>query len=645
VELEALLPDLATGVRGALVTATPLLLSIQLARPELVWMAFGGWLGTLTDPGGSRGLRARVLTAFLVVGMLLVWAGQRIASRPPVAVLLFAAIAGAASFLRSLGPAAGVMGTTLSIVAAIATAIPSASSLRDALWFSAGGGVALVFSSILWPVWTHLPVRRSVARAFEELSAYGGQLAACVDAGFRGGDERWTALARRNPRRVRDALEQARAMSLAVHARRSGESVMGGNLRVLLGLAEKQFRLLITLASELETVSPGRRPPETRAALERVRQRADEVRGVLLARSWRPPRVEESPSPGAAPEGPGRLLTLLERESADAVALVGSLDEEPRTEPLAARASRSSSEEVSAALKRLRDSFSPRSPIFRHAIRVTCAAALAGWAGMLLSPHHAAWVSITTVAVLQPYIGGTVKRAAERVVGTVLGSGLVVVLAAWSKSSLAMALLMFPMSMAAVVTRPRSYHLFSFFVTPVFVLIAMRYPGDWWTAATRAGDALLGGAIALAAALTIYPRWEERIGMPDALAAMAHAVEAYRDLVLRTLSARQAATDAQVVQARRAAGVAISEAETSLERRLAEPLRRGPDEARAMEQITFARRLAHSVTALDTLAAHSPPGAPPHQAAIERVSRFSGLLRGAFTPAAEASAPRSDVAG
>ena len=66
VELEALGPDLATGLRAALATVIPLTLSLQLAR----------WLATLTDPGGSRGRRARISFAFVVLSTLLVWGGD-----------------------------------------------------------------------------------------------------------------------------------------------------------------------------------------------------------------------------------------------------------------------------------------------------------------------------------------------------------------------------------------------------------------------------------------------------------------------------------------------------------------------------------------------------------------------------------------
>jgi len=631
VELAALVPDVATGVRAAIVTVLPLFFSIRLARPELAWMAFGGWLATLTDPGGSRGLRARVLLAFSILGALLVWSGQAAALSPLLAVLMLGSVAGAGSLLRALGPGPGAMGTTLAIATAIATAVPSEARQRNALWFAAGGGLAVLLSSVLWPVWRHLPVRRAVARVFEELSAYTAELDGCLAAQLGEGEERWTAVARRHPRRVRDAIEQARAMSLAVHARRSGESVMGGNLRMLLGLAEAQFLLLVTLASELEVVPPARRPAGARSVLAQTGRRDDEVRGVLLARAWRAPRMAEGSTLGvAAGPGPQRILADLERAGAAAITLVASLDREAPAAPPAVEAVPPDNRGLGQELRALGDALSSRSPIFRHAIRVACAAAVASLAGAWLSPQHAPWVTITTLAVLQPYSGATLRRAVERVVGTVLGCLVVLGIAAGLRSPLALAVSMFPLSVAAVVTRPRSYRLFSFFVTPVFVLIAMHSPGDWSTAATRAGDALLGGAIAVGAALLLYPRWEERFGMPDALAAMARAVEGYRDRVLAIRAAGEAAAGRDIAEARRIAGIAISEAEASLERRLAEPMRRGPDEARAMERITFARRLAHAVTALDTLAVHAPPGAPVPQPAVDRVQRLSALFQEAL---------------
>jgi uncharacterized membrane protein YccC len=191
----------------------------------------------------------------------------------------------------------------------------------------------------------------------------------------------------------------------------------------------------------------------------------------------------------------------------------------------------------------------------------------------------------------------------------VLGCAVAAVITISVHSPLALALLMFPLSVAAVATRARSYRLFTFFLTPVFVLIAERHPGDWWTAAARAGDSVVGGLIALVAALAVFPSWE-RTRLPDAIEKMVAAVSKYRDTVIANLELARPpgddtrALEATIADARRAAGISIGEAETSLERWLAEPMRAPSRGEHAMQVITHARRLTNACTALDSRVAH-----------------------------------------
>lgn len=77
------------------------------------------------------------------------------------------------------------MGIVLAIVGAISTTVPSTTALIDAAWFAAGVSLAVLLSCILWPVWTHLPVRRAVARVYEELAAYAAEIRATLEAGKR----------------------------------------------------------------------------------------------------------------------------------------------------------------------------------------------------------------------------------------------------------------------------------------------------------------------------------------------------------------------------------------------------------------------------------------------------------------------------
>ena len=288
----------------------------------------------------------------------------------------------------------------------------------------------------------------------------------------------------------------------------------------------------------------------------------------------------------------------------------------PRSGPSAAREHHESVTVVARRvlgedLRALRDAFSFRSTYLRHGARVTLAVSAAQVAGDLLSSSHAQWVTVTTIGVLQPYPGVTVTRAVERVVGTVLGSIAAVAIIFTVHDPLLLSAIMVPLSIAAVATRPRSHHLFTFFLTPVFVILAERWHGDWWVAAARSGDALLGGAIALVAALVFPSREEKRLSA--ALDASVRAVRRYAEVVVDGQLAGTPASPA-VVLARREVGVTLCDAETSLERMLAEPLRSPMEGADAMLLVTHARRLAGAFTTLD-----AQPLAPENGALMQAV--------------------------
>jgi uncharacterized membrane protein YccC len=596
--LSAALPDLGKGVRAAIVTLVPYYLAARLGRPELAWMALGGWLGTLADPGGARATRARALVVFAAAGLLVVAASEALASTAWLAVAWLTLVAFALSILRAAGGTAGSLGTLLTIAAAIASARARTEPLTDGLVFAAGALQAMILSSVVWPVWTHLPVRRAVAAVYHELGAYIGAVESATLARSPHGSEDWNELVREHHLRIRRAIESARTLALAVRERREGETRYGGNVRALLGAAEAQFPILSTLVQELEAL-PAEARLEPAKRLTRVLACEDDIERILTARRIRsrptPPRRRGTIPPPDSQAIVHVLAARLEAASRDAIDLAHAIDEpveaasEDAEAPFLAQAR--------AGLRALADALSPRSVFFRHAVR-TAGAALAGSiVGRVLAPAHAHWVTLTAIVILQPDPGATLKRASERVVGTVLGSVVAVAIIAAVHAPLVLSLLMVPLSILGVATRPRSYRLFTFFLTPVFVLLAERHPGDWWTAAERSGDALLGGVVALLGGVVIFPP-SERALLPEVLAAMTDAVAAYARVVL----APPPVPRAPIAPARRASGLAISLAEASLERLLSEPRRDTTLAADAMLLVTYVRRLGTALTSVDTLA-------------------------------------------
>ncbi len=481
--------------------------------------------------------------------------------------------------------------------------------MRDGLFFAIGAGWAVVLTSVVWPVWNYLPIRRAIARVFDELATQATEVEALA-LGTVEGDVRWTELLRKRHRSVRDAIEVARELVLADRARRTGEARVGSNLRVLLGLAEAQVPLLVTLATELEALPPLERPSREMRCLEEVAATDRAIQAILVTPVLETNVTLLSPSqPAPQSEGGDRapvlvLASRLASSSKAALALVRALDaSRDEIDAPEATARPGTLETLRADLRRLRDALSTKSTFLRHGLRVAGAVTVASLVGQTVSTHPH-WVTVTTLSVLQPYPGATMSRAAQRVVGTLLGSIVAVVITMTIHNPIALALVMVPLSVAAVATQPRSYRLFTFFLTPVFVLLAERSQGDWWTAAERAGDAVAGGLIALAAAVVVFPSRESAVRMPEALTTMSRAVLAYADVVLASFDhRREPEVDARIAGCRRIVGVAIGEAETSLERLLGEPRHDAKVAARALELVTYVRRTASALTSIDTYAA------------------------------------------
>ena len=619
VRLAVLMPDLAKGVRAAIATIVPFYLTHALHRPELAWVALGGWFGSLADPGGARRVRALAALACAGLGSAAIALGAISTATTATAALALGAIIFAASFAAALGATARSVGTIIALAGGVAAARPAAPG--GAALFAAGVAWAALTSTITWPLWPHLPVRLAIGRVFERLAEY-------VEAIGVAQPDDWLELGRRHQRAVRAAIEAARATTLAVRARRAGESPAGANLRVLLGAAEGVFFRVIALAEDVER--GGAVPPSLAAAFRAI------ARDLFTRRA----------GPRAGLEG-GAPLADMTLEIAE---LARDLDRVPGITPEAPPG-------TSWSLRALRDALSPSGPILQHAVRAALLAAVAITVGRTLTPEQPTWVPVSAIAVLQPELGSTLVRALERVAGTIFGAVLAFAMMIAVHDPLSRALLMLPLATAAVVTRPRSYRLFVLFLTPVFVMVTDLGHADWHGAVARVVDVALGGGLALVAAFIVPSRERSRL---------ADAVDDVLDALARYVAMSTGGHEReQIVAMRRELGLALEGAEASLERMLAEPppLRRGAE--RAMYVVTYARRLSASITDLlesggvvppdvaaylakavdaargpaeagDGAAAEPPPRGPEGRGAIELLVRRGELL--ARTASVEARA-------
>jgi uncharacterized membrane protein YccC len=154
---------------------------------------------------------------------------------------------------------------------------------------------------------------------------------------------------------------------------------------------------------------------------------------------------------------------------------------------------------------------------------------------------------------------------------------------------------------------------YSFFLTPTFVLMSLPHPHDWRYALVRIGTTLAGATIALAAMRLLWPeRAEEELGR--LLRRGAEADAEYLRALLRfwEMPEKRRAEREVLAVARRACGLASNDAEEALDRVMQEPQfgRLAAEELRLRtEALTFAtylRRLTQSVTTLAVVGRPTP---------------------------------------
>ncbi|MCJ8164377.1 FUSC family protein [Pontibacter sp. E15-1] len=161
-------------------------------------------------------------------------------------------------------------------------------------------------------------------------------------------------------------------------------------------------------------------------------------------------------------------------------------------------------------LKIFRDNLTPSSSIFRHSLRV----ALVCLFGYLLTKAlplglHSYWVLLTIIVILKPAFSLTKQRNYQRLVGTVIGGGLGVLILAVVQDQVIQFGLVVLFMVATFSLQRISYFLSVVFMTP-FILIIFGFLGgaNLTIARERIVDTLLGSAIAFTASYLLFPNWE-----------------------------------------------------------------------------------------------------------------------------------------
>ncbi len=633
------------------------------------WAALGGFEAILVDNGGPYRSRLETMATLMIGGAIACVVGTLVGDRLWIGMLVTAVFCFAATFARV---ASERIASTSVIILVLYFAGFGASShtamygLHSALQFVLGGAWAALLSLLLWPVDPFRPARLNVAACYKLLSDFTGAMLSkehdLGPAGSHGGGR--TSKFQRDMRRQ---IEAARRALGTTPARVTARTVRARNLSVLLETADMLFATTMRWREMAEIHDA----PAALAALQEdarwlsgaekaiwsgLQERpGDHAASYLPEGSHSMEHVHSRAAPQAARASRPAHLAADERDALENIQIAfeavralwtgvelwpGEADEARaeryvRVEDAAVPESATAGRPYIAWMDAIRANWTRNSVMMRHALRM----GVVGGADILLMRlthvRHGSWLAMTSIIVLQPYGSGTLRRGLQRVGGTIAGGVLAAVLATAIHDQNGLIATITVVSGLTLATYAVDYAWYCFFLTPTFVLMSMPYLRDWRFAEVRMANTVLGALVAVAAMRLLWPE-REHIELRRLLGQGAAANANYLAALLQfwpVSGIERAVAERQfLAPVRRLSGLAINEAEESLDRMMLEPgfgrrAEEGSFRADALIFVTYLRRLTRAATALAVVGTDRGNHAARLTVMTERLRSVSGALR------------------
>jgi uncharacterized membrane protein YccC len=635
--------DLFKSLQITFAVMMPIVIAQIAGQSELGIICFLAALyAILADVGGAyraRALSMGIATIWMALGSLIATLAGTI---PWLAVLVVVLWSFAGGMMAVYGNG-GVKFSYVVIVifmAMIDLAQPSTTlDLQYSLVYLLGGAWAMLVMLILWPFHPYRPVRAAIADYYRSLGNFLTQISQASTE-----QEARPVLGTRQ--QLAEAHDHAHSIVMSTRSRRFGTHPTGRQLLLLTIQGDQLYNSAVALSEHIYSAVQHEHFAHVQAhiqtAMSAVIQVLNELATTMTNETRKLDRKHIQTAQQILAQEEAALRVLLHQSRKDdatysALTNLRNLQSTLRTmsktvegmgngvyqlnthQPGELRTlapatlefaeQRSLFQIGKEKLALLKDNLTPRSVVFRYALRLAISLGAAVSVTHALHTIHGFWVSLTIISVLnKPEISGTHKRALQRVMGTILGGILAAFLVLVLQDQLALLVLMFVLSVFTFAHLTGNYRTFVFFLTPlVIALFDLQSIGNWQLALLRVFNTLVGGGIALLAGYLFWPQWE-RERLPQQLARTINANRQFFHAVMQVYQAKNT-VQGMLRRARQYAHLENSNAAVAFQRLLGEPRNQQGDVERFHALVVYNQHLNDNITALaeqsTTLSGHN----------------------------------------
>ncbi|MBQ0786206.1 MAG: FUSC family protein, partial [Oceanihabitans sp.] len=153
--------------------------------------------------------------------------------------------------------------------------------------------------------------------------------------------------------------------------------------------------------------------------------------------------------------------------------------------------------------------FSLKSPMLRHALRLTAAIVFGFLLGSVLDLKNAYWIVLSIVVIMRPNYGLTKERSKNRIIGTIIGAIIATtIILITQNTTVYMVLAVISLTFAFSLIQ-QSYKAGAAFITLNIIFVySLIDPNAFLVVQYRVIDTVLGASIAVLANYILFPSWE-----------------------------------------------------------------------------------------------------------------------------------------
>lgn len=614
-------PAIANGLRAALSLGIPMLIGQVINQRESgLFIGLIAYFVNLANVAGSYQIKAKAMAIATLGITISVFIGTLVASIPILAVILtflWGMASGFASLYGNTGANVGlVVGT--SFISTISLPGDLDVALMRSLLCLIAGGWAMLLSLVMWPLKPYDLLRIAVAECFNALANYLQTFAG-------------EAATTENILDVRKALETARMTLGTARIGQSAQSWMGEQLLVLIQDGDRLLGSVIALTELLETYShqqqyrsvqyliddaltqmsivfrsiakviSGKSASIDLGNLSRIYEALKERQHLLLdalkqASVGKETDYTQLVALGSLVRTIAKPIEQLQYTAQSAKSLLEPSNISQRhAEPLLLIKT-----ERQSLLSLLRENCTLESAIFRHALRLGVSLSIGVILYSITNLPMGYWITLTTMLVLKPNLGGTFQRFFQRVGGTILGAvvAAIILVAIATKPILDIISVITVFFGVALIGFNYGY---SVVFLSIFILLITDTSNStgWQFAEVRVLNTLIGAGLAFASHYFIWPNWE-RDRFPRQLAIALRETQIYFSDVMSVYEGTET-YDARIIAQRRQTGLAIGNAQASFQGLLREPKMHPELVEPGMTLLVYLGRFTSAIT---VLAAH-----------------------------------------